>query len=314
MRLLTPVLRARGRHLADAQALRDAVRDGRCAESTPPPHEMYQVNHLTTGTVTVGGTDTTVHSLVPATDEPRDTPRDICLYLHGGAYVSGLTKQHWHMVNALAGAGLKVIVPEYGLAPDHEASQAATLISRLLQDAADEAAATGHHVTVAGDSAGAGLATGVLLRLRGSIPVVALALISPWLDVTCATPGITGIERSGRDPWLHSAGLREAGALWSRVVGDRDPLVSPLYAEAGTLRTLPPVHIWTGDRDILSPQAAEFDAALTAAGAPDTGRSLHRVIGAFHDYPLFPVPEGREAREEITGFLVERCSTAGRNN
>jgi monoterpene epsilon-lactone hydrolase len=314
MRLLTPVLRARGRSLVSAHSLRDAAAQGRRAASTPPPHEMYQVNHLTSRTVTVDGTSTTVHALVPATDEPRDTPRDICLYLHGGAYIAGLTKQHWDIVNDIAAAGMKVVVPDYGLAPEHEAAGVFTVISRLLRDAVTEAAATGHHVTVAGDSSGGGLAAGTLLRLRGELPVAALALISPWLDVTCSTPGTAEIERSGRDPWLHSAGLREAGALWSRIVGDRDPLVSPLTASAAALRTLPPVRIWTGDRDILSPDAVAFDAALAAAGVPASGHSLHRQPGAFHDYPLLPVPEGRTARADIAGFLTEQCSTAGRNN
>jgi acetyl esterase/lipase len=74
------------------------------------------------------------------------------------------------------------------------------------------------------------------------------------------------------------------------------------------------VKIWTGDRDILSPDAVAFDAALAAAGVPASGHSLHRQPGAFHDYPLLPVPEGRTARADIAGFLTEQCSTAGRNN
>jgi monoterpene epsilon-lactone hydrolase len=313
MRLLVPVLRARGRTLASAQAVRDAVQDGNHARSTPPPHEMYQVNHLTTQQVTAGGVTATVHSLVPATDEPRDTPRDICLYLHGGAYISGLSRQHWDVVNAVAAAGMKVVVPEYGLAPHHEASGAADLVTGLLEDAVAEAAETGHHVAVAGDSAGGGLATGTLLRLRGRLPVTALALISPWLDVTCSTPGIAGVERGGRDPWLHTAGLREAGALWSRKVGDRDPLVSPLLADVTALRSLPPVRIWSGDRDILSPEASAFDDRLGAAGVPDAAHVLHREPGALHVYPLLPVPEGRAARDEIAHFLASSCSDAGRN-
>ena len=72
-----------------------------------PPHEQYQVNHITVEELD----GFPVYSVVPATDEPRDTPRDIVVYVHGGAFFRELTKYHWTRVSEIAAAGFKVVVP-----------------------------------------------------------------------------------------------------------------------------------------------------------------------------------------------------------
>ncbi|MEU1224534.1 alpha/beta hydrolase fold domain-containing protein [Streptomyces microflavus] len=41
------------------------------------------------------------------------------MYLHGGAYTSEITQQHWALVGALAAKGVQVKVPVYGLASQH---------------------------------------------------------------------------------------------------------------------------------------------------------------------------------------------------
>ncbi|MEU4360053.1 transposase [Streptomyces virginiae] len=39
------------------------------------------------------------------------------LYVHGGAYISGIAPQHWQLISRLTDAGVRVEVPAYGLAP-----------------------------------------------------------------------------------------------------------------------------------------------------------------------------------------------------
>lgn len=299
---------------SSAAAVRDLMTRSRHSE--PVPHELYQVNHIVKETVTVaassrgtasdGGTSAqyAVYSVVPATDAPRDTPLDICIYLHGGGYVNGLDARHWEFISELAAGGLKVVVPDYGLAPQHDAADARELLDLVYDRCARDAAATGHRMIIAGDSAGAGLALGWLLTgsTQGAVPVDRVALISPWLDVTCSTPGLDDLVDG--DPWLHPAGLREAGLAWAGDLGVDDPLVSPLRASDDRLRSLPPVAVWTGTRDILHADAMALTRRLDSSTTSDRGDDVIRTVtGAVHNYPLTQTPEGRAARTDIVDRL-----------
>ncbi len=291
------------RHRRMTWASGDRVRDlmSRPRHSAPVPHELYQVNHVVKTEVTVTGGTFTVHSLVPATDAPRDTPLDICVYLHGGGYVNGLDERHWKLVSDLAGAGMRVIVPDYGLAPDHDAKTALALLDRVIGDAAAQAAVTGHRLRLAGDSAGGGLALGWILSTAAADAAAAvdrLALVSPWLDVTCSTPGTDALIAD--DPWLHPAGLRVAGEAWAGNLRPDDPLVSPLAATDAQLASLPPVGVWTGTRDILHADAVALDRRLTTCGVK---HAMHVSAGAVHVHPLTPTPEGRAARRGIIAWI-----------
>lgn len=293
--------------------------------SAPIPHELYQVNHIVTETVTIPAaaedttenpsgdatenptTDITVHSLVPATDAPRDTPLNICIYIHGGGYLNGLSTRHWKFISDLAAAGMKVIVPDYGLAPQYEASSARELLNIIFARASHEAAASGHQVRLAGDSAGAGLALGWLLTgaSTGPAPIDRIALLSPWLDVTCSTPGMEALLAT--DPILHPDSLRTAGESWGRTVGVHNPLVSPLFSTDEQLASLPPLALWTGTRDILHADAVALKQRLehldNLNNPRPEGLLLETCPGAIHNYPLSPTPEGEKARREVITWL-----------
>jgi acetyl esterase/lipase len=293
------VKRTRHRTWASGEKTREVMASPR--ESAPVPHELYQVNHMVRSEVTTAGGTFTVHGLVPATDASRETPLDICVYLHGGGYIHGMDERHWRMVSDLAGAGMRVIVPDYGLAPEHDADAALSLLDTVIGDAATEAEQSGHRLRLAGDSAGGGLALGWLLTTGhrdAASAVERLALIAPWLDVTCSSPGLDTLVND--DPWLHPTGLRIAGEAWAGGRDLQDPLVSPLAATDAVLSSLPQVRIWTGTRDILSAEALALDRRLTACGVE------HKVLttpGAVHVHPLTPTPEGKAARQEVIAWL-----------
>lgn len=286
---------------SSAEKVRDLME--RPHPSAPVPHELYQVNHVVTDTVDTADGGFTTHSLVPATDAPRDTPLDICIYVHGGGYVHGLGTTHWSFISDIAGSGKKVVVPDYGLAPEYEATAAARLLDAVLDRAVAEADAADLDIRVVADSAGAGLALGWMLdRLDTAATPQAdrirridrVALICPWLDATCGSPGTDDLVAA--DPRLHPDGLRVAGEAWGRRAGVRSVLVSPLTASDELLASLPEVHTWSGTRDVL-----HADAALLArrTGCPTTV-----VDGALHNFPLLRTPEGRAARAEVIAFLA----------
>ncbi|WP_328471139.1 alpha/beta hydrolase [Actinoplanes sp. NBC_00393] len=238
---------------------------------SPPPAHLHRRHEVRTRQID-GFTNYTVAPDNPAT----------VLYLHGGSYLSPMAPQHWALVSRLADAGLRVEVPDYGLAPQHTFREAYPFITAVYQQL------TGP-VTVMGDSAGGGLALGFAQTLpEAGLPQPrSLILIAPWLDLTLTNPGIPAAE--AHDPWLSSIGLREAGKAWAGGHDPADPRLSPIN---GPLTGLAPIHTYIGTRDLLYP-----DTLLLRDRATDCRLTV--CPGAVHVYPLTPTAQGRAAQHEI---------------
>ncbi|SNS45868.1 Acetyl esterase/lipase [Geodermatophilus saharensis] len=225
---------------------------------------------------------------------PRGGASRAVLYLHGGAYVAGVAPQHWTLVGRLADAGVRVVVPDYGLAPQCTYRDAYRLLTAVYGDLHREVG----DVVLAGDSAGGGLALGLAQTLLDTdLPQPRLiALVAPWLDLTLTDPGVPAAE--ARDPWLSRAGLVEAGRAWA---GGDDPTDMRLSPVNGPLAGLAPVHVWVGTRDLLLPDALRL---RNRAAAEDAHVEVTVVEGAVHVYPLTPTPEGRTGAREVVAAIA----------
>lgn len=237
---------------------------------------------------------------------PRgEAPERSVLYLHGGGFVSGIDRFHWRYVAALArSGGLRVVVPAYPLTPTHTWPDCHEPLLDLFEQTA---IASPGGVTLAGDSAGGGLALALaqqVARRPGPQPTH-LVLIAPWVDLAGTTPGTEEARRA--DPWLKLSKLRLYGSWWA---GDDDvdrPEVSPLH---GDFTGLPRTLVLCGTRDLLLPQVREAVRRAGAAGVPVTYREEE---GLLHVYPILPVPEARPALRDVLRFLgVEERQGAGR--
>ena len=211
------------------------------------------------------------------------------IYLHGGAFVSEIVKQHWQLVAEIARTYEAVVsVPHYGLAPDHHAAEARSLVAALI----DLAERDGRPVYLVGDSAGGNLALlGAQEAVaRGVTCVRGVTLMAPWLDLTMANPEIDAMEHE--DPWLARAALHEVARVWADGTPLDDPSISPIY---GTFEGLPPIDLFIGERDISLPDARLLRDAIREVGEI----TYHEEPGALHVYPLLPTPEGRRARRDL---------------
>lgn len=223
--------------------------------------------------------------------EPEDTPVSTVVFLHGGTYLSEIAPQHWALISAAVDAGCRVVVPLYGLAPDHGCDDAYAFLVPLVQDLVAEVGP----VVLAGDSAGGGLALGLAQVLRDAgTDVARLVLIAPWVDATLTNPDIDAVD----DPWLSTPGAREVARVWMGDGDLRDPRVSPLL---GRLDGLPPLTVWIGTRDSLHPDTLLLVERCREVGTPVT---LHVQPGAVHVHPLTPTPEGRTGTREVVAALV----------
>ena len=228
---------------------------------------------------------------------PRGTdPHRTLVHLHGGGYVAGIDPFHVRFLTWLATAlGLRVVLPDYPLAPEHtwRDSHAA------LADLAARWAADSEELLLTGDSAGGGdaLALAQTMRDRGGPRAGRMVLLSPWVDLTTSTAETE--EFSARDPWLFPGKLRAYADWWAGSPEDLGrPEVSPALAH---LAGLPPALMLCGTRDTLAP-GCRLLARRAATAQWDLG--YVEVPDLIHVYPLLPgIPEAREARAAIKEFL-----------
>lgn len=223
----------------------------------------------------------------------------VVLYLHGGAYVYGSTITHRGLASALAAAaGQAVLNIDYRLAPEHPFP--AGLEDALAVYRALTQMHPGRAIAVAGDSAGGGLALALALRARdeGLRPPSALALMSPWTDLTLSHPSHASKARV--DPYFpDSALLQGAAAVYAAGTPLDDSLVSPLFAD---LARLPPTMIHVGELEALLDDSTVLAQKIGAEGGAVTLRVFPRM---WHVWQLLTgrMPEADASLAELGAFV-----------
>ena len=222
------------------------------------------------------------------------------LYFHGGGYVAGSARTGTHLAAELARrAGGRALSVDYRLAPEHPYPAAVedglAAYAGLL-----ESGARPGRVVVAGDSAGGGLAVATLLaaRERGLPQPTAVAVFSPWADLTRA--GASMRTKDGADPLFSYAAM---GWYADRYIpnGDRSaPLASPVFA---SLAGLPPLLVQVGSHEVLLDDAVRLAAA---AGRDDVDVTLRVAPEGTHVFQLYfgALDEADEALGEVARFFA----------
>lgn len=239
---------------------------------------------------------------------PRGAPPSRTVYyLHGGGFVAPIDPFHVRYAAWLARAlGARVVMPDYPLAPEHDWSAS----HEALVGDVRRWAALGP-VTLAGDSAGGGLALALAVAMAvdadagtdagtDAAQADSLLLLSPWVDLTESTPETAGLD--ALDPWLFLSKLRAYAAWWAGAPEDLGRTeVSPALAPREVLGRLPRTLMLCGTRDLLLP-----GCRLLATRGAGTGWPLTYVEepDLIHVYPLLPgLPEAARARRTVLDFL-----------
>jgi monoterpene epsilon-lactone hydrolase len=297
-----------------SQAMQDVIDDLRAqqkasASQPPPTLEELRAAFAPAGRlhpvpddvlvteVTAGGVP--AHWLAaPGADTGR-----VLLFLHGGGYELGSLRSDGELAARLGRAsGMRVLFPEYRLAPEHPFPAAIDDVLaawRWLRTDQDLGASS---MAVAGDSAGGGLAVALLVALRdaGEALPAAATLMSPTVDLTSSGASMT--ERVDQDPFSTPALLRQLASGYLAGADPRTPLASPLFA---SLAGLPPLLVQVGTADLLLSDSERLAAAAAGAGVDVT---LEIGEGLPHVYPiLLGTPEAAEATERIGQFLRARA-------
>lgn len=212
------------------------------------------------------------------------------IFVHGGAYVNEINYQHFLYCYLLARKlNAYVLAPVYPLAPKYTYKESFKLMEDLYKEYLDD------NLILMGDSAGGGFVlsfcqylTGINLAQPDNIVV-----FSPWVDVS-----MDGEYDSKSDPILGDVGLREIGKAWAGDLSTDDYKVSPLFGDnTGLAKTL----IFAGENEIFYGDILKYYGNLKKSGVESrliTGKSL------FHIYPLFPIPEAKDAFGEIKNEII----------
>ena len=243
--------------------------------------------------VTAGGVP--AHWLTaPGTDTGR-----VMMFLHGGGFQMGSLRSDGELAARLGRAsGMRVLFPEYRLAPEHPFPAAIDDVLAAWRWLCSDQNLSARSMAVVGDSAGGGLAVSLLVATRdaGQALPAAAVLMSPTVDLTSSGASMT--ERAEQDPISIPAMLRQFAADYLAGANPKMPLASPLFA---SMVAVPPLLIQVGTADLLLSDSERLATAAAQAGVDVT---LQIGEGLPHVYPiLLGTPEAAQAGEQIGRFL-----------
>jgi acetyl esterase/lipase len=229
----------------------------------------------------------------------------VIYFLHGGIYIMGSPASHRRLVSFIAKeAGMRALVPDYRLAPENRfpcaLEDSLKVYRHLLADGFGSSA-----IAIGGDSAGGNLAAATMLALRDAEDPLPAAcfLISPWLDMT--NEGESRRSRASIDPWFNPDHVPASAAKMFSEFELRNPLVSPVFADASGL---PPTLIQVGDHEILLSDSTQMAVNIQQAGGEV---ELEIWPGMWHVFQFFigQMPESMQAVENIGRFLRSKYSS-----
>ncbi len=230
--------------------------------------------------------------------EPPAPSQGVLLHIHGGAFRIGAPETIAPFATELAKhSNLTIVCPAYRLAPEHPFPAGLNDVLTVLTALGAEAA--GQPLIVSGDSAGGGLAAG-LVALARDIALDGLILLSPWLDLTATNPSYD--SNADTDPLFSREAASEATGLYLQGLPPRNPLASPLFGPVGGH---PPCLICTGTSEVLIDDSMRFAERLREAGVPV---SLELVDGMDHVAVTrgLDLPGAEQAMRAITAFIRGR--------
>lgn len=171
----------------------------------------------------------------------------IIVYVHGGGFIAGSINSHRDLASRIARAAkARLLIFNYRLAPEHPFPAGFDDVKQIYQWVIKQFDHS-HHICLAGDSAGAGLALSLLSDLlthKEPLPKCAV-LLSPWTDLECKNNSHS--QNREKDFMLNQNALKTTARLYT----NKDlafPLISPINH---SFKGIPPILIQVGENEVL---------------------------------------------------------------
>ncbi|HSP45113.1 MAG TPA: alpha/beta hydrolase [Chthoniobacterales bacterium] len=233
--------------------------------------------------------------ILPKTSDDKS----VVYYLHGGGYISGSAKTTRPITVPLARrSNRRVFALDYRLAPEHRfpaaVEDAVAGYRWLVASGIDP-----RFISVAGDSAGGGLAVALVMALRNRSDTLpcCVACMSPWTDMTGRGESI--VANSERDSMFHGEDIGAYARVYLGSASPETTLASPVF---GDFAGFPPLYLEVGESEVLKDDARQVHEKAVAAGVPS---ELRIVPGVPHGWQFGGpfVPEARESISKIAEFI-----------
>ena len=234
-------------------------------------------------------------------------PKPVHLLMHAGAFCYGAPRE----LDALAAvyarqAGCVVVVPEYGLAPEHPyptGIEDCYAVLTWLVAHAERLGIDAARISVGGVSAGGAIAAALTLaaRDRSGPPILFQLLEVPVTDLTGSCPSRQAF-RSGYV--LTQRELARGARLYEPdATRRREAYASPLFAP--DLAGLPPALVLTCEFDPLRDEGEAYAGRLADAGVPV---EVIRARGHVHSSTYSAMRSAQRLQQRAARALAEAYS------
>ncbi|MBB5390083.1 MULTISPECIES: alpha/beta hydrolase [unclassified Herbaspirillum] len=211
------------------------------------------------------------------------------VFFHGGGFVLGSVELMDDIVRKLCrDTGAVVVSADYRLAPEHPfpaAHDDALAATRWALKNVETLGGDPLRVAVAGESAGANLATSAAILVSRESPrsLVAQLLVVPGIDMA---RDVSEIEARGIDyPMLKPNDLRDISRLYMGENMTQSTEFPPSPLRATALESSPPALIAVAGHDPLRPEGLAYADKLAQNGVPvkvlDFDSMFHLFFGMF---------------------------------
>lgn len=226
----------------------------------------------------------------------------VLVYTHGGAYT--LLSANSTLSSSILAAdatSLRVISIDYTVAPLSKWNQTTDQVISVIEALKDQQGYSLDDIAIYGDSAGGGLATGSVLKMRdgGMGMPAAVVLWSPWTDVT--QNGDTYFTLKDADPLLtNNPFLKNSADAYANPIDQKNPYVSPVYGNFS--KGFPPTLIQGGTKEILVSDFVRLYQGLDQADVP-VKLDIYEGMPHVFQYILIKTPESDISLSKMNDFL-----------
>jgi len=227
----------------------------------------------------------------------------LLIYTHGGAYTMFSAQSTLQSAALVAyRTGLRVISVDYTNPPSARWQKVTDQVVIVFK-AMNKQGFAMTDLAIYGDSAGGGLAAGVVLKLRdaGLGMPAAVVLWSPWADIT--ETGDTYVTLKAAEPtYLYETVLGPSADAYADPKDQKNPYVSPVYGDF--TKGFPPTLIQGGTREIFLSNFVRLYQALDTAGQT-VKLDIYEGMPHVFQIKLPQSPESVTALKKMDAFLLK---------
>ena len=224
----------------------------------------------------------------------------VIMHLHGGAILTGGCDTHRDLAARISNvSGLRVLLVEYRLAPEHK-YPAANEDCISAYNWLIKMGIPSNKIIIGGDSAGGFLTLMTLISLRDQgYPLPAATYLLSYYGDVVNFDGESYITRANLDPCLTLKTTRKAVDYYFDAVEKTPPILSPLRQN---LEGLPPLFVQVGDHEIFLSDSTRLAERAQDAGVDITLEIWENMWHVFQGLAII-MPESKRAIKNIGCFI-----------